>query len=433
MPDIDFGYSQHLNDDGSHVDKGNGGNEDTINITTGKVDHDINGVPVEDLGDTDANKGVKLNEDGDRKNDDTIDNKGGNNGDKDESLAPGTTIEVGEDIYTVDENGNVVDKDGNVFKEAKDVKAWLDEFDKVDPNKDFTIENIQEAVGVTITDDKDNPVKYENTIEGVKSYLNDVIETSKQEHYETAINTLYQKYPFLGDIIDYYVANGNSLKGFNEIPDRSSITIDETNEAQQESIIRMAWEEQGRKGDVNNYINYLKSTGTLLATAKEELAGMQEADEQYRKQLEEEARKKEQEETEKAEKYWNGVHDVIKSRKIAGYEIPEQILITRNGQKITVTPEDFFNYLYRVDKDGYSAYERDLANRTAESVRDDSILRAYLMFVGGNYSNLVSMAINKDKVAELRLKAKENNKAKARINKPQPNKKSGANIDFGYN
>ena len=440
--DLDFGYSQNGNGNGAGSDNGNGNGDQATNLNTGKIDHDIDGIPVNDIGDNgggnsgdgdkpdnpgntgEGNKGDEGNKE---------DNKNGDNADV--NLEAGTSIEVGEDTYTVDEKGNLLDKNGNIFKEAKDVKSWLNEFENVtDTDKDsISIETIQEAVGVQITDDNDKPVEFENNPEGIKAYIDAVIETAKEEHFETAVNTLYQKYPILNDVLNYYIANGNSLEGFGEVPDRSGITIDDSNEAQQEAIIRTAWEEQGRKGDVESYIAYLKSSGTLLATAKEELVGLQEADEQYRKNIEEEAEYKEAERLQRLENYWNGVHDVIKNRTIAGYQIPESIIINRNGQKLSVTPEDFFNYIYRVDKDGKSAYERDLATETPESRRDDEILRAYLKFVGGNYSNLVDMAINKEKVNRLKLKAKERNTSTVRINKPKTNTNKGTNIDLGYN
>lgn len=440
--DLDFGYSQNGNGNGAGSGEGNGNGDQATNLNTGKIDHDIDGIPVNDIGDNgggnngdggkpdnpdntgEGNKGDEGNKE---------DNKNGDNADV--NLEAGTSIEVGEDTYTVDENGNLLDKNGNIFKEAKDVKSWLNEFENVtDTDKDsISIETIQEAVGVQITDDNDKPVEFENNPEGIKAYIDAVIETAKEEHFETAVNTLYQKYPILNDVLNYYIANGNSLEGFGEVPDRSNITIDDSNEAQQEAIIRTAWEEQGRKGDVESYIAYLKSSGTLLATAKEELVGLQEADEQYRKNIEEEAEYKEAERLQRLENYWNDVHDVIKNRTIAGYQIPESIIISRNGQKLSVTPEDFFNYIYRVDKDGKSAYERDLATETPESRRDDEILRAYLKFVGGNYSNLVDMAINKEKVNRLKLKAKERNTSTVRISKPKTNTNKGTNIDLGYN
>ena len=447
---FDFGYEQNGNGNNAGSAGGTNDSSQKTDLGTGKIDHDTNGVPIDDIdgnGDNGNNGDTSTGDNGNGGNNATNgngDQNGNGEGNKEENddrnkanepLQAGTVIEVGEEKYTVDANGNLIDKDNNIFKEAKDVKTWLDEFDKIEnTDKDnISISSIQEAIGIEITDDNDKPIEYENTPAGVKAYIDAVIETAKEEQQEIAINTLYQKYPILSDVLNYYIANGNSLEGFGEIPDRSNITIDDSNETQQEAIIRTAWKEQGRKGDVENYINYLKSSGILLSTAKEELAALQESDEEYRKELEREAERKENERIKKLETYWNGVHNVIKTRQIAGYQIPEQIIINRDGQKFSVTPEDFFNYLYRVDQNGYSAYQRDLAKQTPESRRDDEILRAYLTFVGGNYSNLVNMAINKEKVEILKLRAKERNGSTVRITKPNTTNNKGSNIDLGYN
>lgn len=436
--DFDFGYSQNGNSSeagSANVNDGNGG---VTNINTGNIVHDPNGVPADNIDGSDNaddkgdNKPIDTNmndnKDGKGKEDNANDKQG-------EPLQPGTSIEVGEEKYTVDESGNVLDKNGNIFKEANAVQEWLDSFEKVDEtgSDSISIDSIREAVGVEIVDDNDKPIEFENTPAGIKSYIDAVVNTAKEEHYEAAINTLYQKYPILSDVLNYYIANGNSLEGFGEVPDRSNITVDDDNEAQQESIIRTAWKERGQKGDVESYIAYLKSSGILLATAKEELKGIQESDKQYKDQLAAEAEKKENERIQGLEKYWNEVHERIKSRSIAGYQLPDSIIINRNGQKLSVTPEDFFNYIYRVDKDGKSAYERDLEAETMESRRDDEILRAYLKFVGGNYSNLVNMAINKEKVNTLKLRAKERNASTIRINKPKTTTEKGVNVDLGYN
>ena len=397
---------------------------------------DENGNPIEDLenhnDDKSKDKNNKGTIDGDTKKTDGDDTKKTDDT-KETTLEVGSKITVGDDEYTVDESGNLIDKNGTIFKQASEVKEWIEGFDKVDETTDeISINTIQDAIGVEITDENDKPIEFDNTPEGIKSYVDAVIESARDEHYQTAINTLYQKYPILEDVLNYYVANGNSLDGFGEMPDRSGIEIDDNNEAQQEQIIRTAWKEQNRKGDVEGYLAYLKTSGTLLATAKEELVGLQEADEQYRKELADRAAAEEQEQLKSQQEYWTGVKEVIDSRKIAGYQIPDNIIVNRNGQKLSVTPNDFFNYIYRVDKDGYSAYQRDLAAETPESRRDDEILRAYLKFVGGNYSNLVGMAINKEKIANLKLKAKERNSNTIRITKPTNGGKPTTDIDLGY-
>lgn len=413
--DMDFGYGQNVNTNGGGSDNKGEQNQDVTNLDNGQVEN--------------PNGGENINEPpaGKEKNEN-------NENDNPTKLEEGTTLEIGDAKYTVDKDGNVVDYNGNIFKEASQVSEWMKEFENVEENtSDISIDSIKAAIGIEITDDNDKPIVFDNTVEGIKSYVDSVIETSKQEHYDTAINTLYQKYPIVKDVINYYVANGNSLEGFGQVPDRSGIEIDENNEAQQEQIIRTAWSERKQRGDVNSYINYLKSSGTLLATAKEELDGLKEADAQYKRDIEAKAAAEEKEKIETLERYWNGVHDIIKSRKIAGYQIPESIVITRDGQKLSVTPEDFFNYIYRVDKEGKSAYERDLEAETPDVRRDDEILRAYLKYVGGNYSNLVDMAINEKNVATLKLRAKQHNASAIRVTKPKSTKPDGANIDLGYN
>ena len=436
--EFDFGYNGEGNASDGSSPNGNANGENVTNISTGGVEYNPNGVPADDITgeDNDNNNGNNVNNQPDNNNDDNTDN---NNDDGDQKLPHdlevGTSIEVGDKSYIVAKNGDLIDKNGAVFKNANDVKDWLNQFEQdTNESNDETIDinSIQNIIGIQVTDENDKVIEFENTPSGVKAYLDAVIETKRDEHYETAINTLYQRYPFVNDMINYYITNGNSLKGFNERPDWSSITIDQSNEAQQENIIKKAWAERKQKGNIEHYLNYLKSSGTLLATAEEELEALQEADREYKAQLEAEAERIEQENNKKNEIFWNSVYDVIKGRKIAGYAIPETILINRNGQKVSATPQDFFNYLYLVDKDGKSAYVKDLEKENDEKRRDDDILRAYLKFTGGNYSDLVGMAINAEQVNKLKLRAKQTTKASVRINRPTNAPKKGASLDLGY-
>lgn len=356
-----------------------------------------------------------------------------NDDDKDGKLdlSEGQVIEIGDDSYTVDKEGNLVDKDGNIFKEAKDVQEFLKEFevDDTDSNEELNIDNIQKALGIELTDDNDKPIQFENTVEGVKSYINSVIEAQKKDIAEAAVAAIFTKYPVVEQFINYYIANGESYEGFGQTPDRSNITIDDNNEAQQENIIRTAWKERNMAGDVESYIQYLKASNILAATARTELKALQESDKQKRDEYEKEAKRVEEEKAKSLKEYWDGVANVITNRKIAGYEIPEQILITRDGKKLTATPKDFFNYVYQVDKDGKSAYAKDFAKLTPEQKRDDEILRAFLTFTGGTYANLIDMAIKEEKIKTLKLHAKEQKKTSVRM---KPATKKGNNLDFGF-
>lgn len=379
-------------------------------------------------------EGVQYDENG---NPITPINKEGEEGEKETpvefAVEPGTEIELGDQVYTVDEKGNVVDKDGNIFKEAKDVKDWIAGFETNNGEEDneLNINNIQKLFDITVTDENGNEIEYENTPEGVKAYVEQVMENTRQENYQTAINTLFSQYPFVEDMINYYRANGGSLEGYGQVPDRSNIEINENDEAQQEYIIRTAWKEQGRKGNVDGYIQYLKSTGNLYSTAQDELEALKESDKEYREYLKAEAAKAEEKRVADIKAYWKGVEDIVNSRHIAGHVIPESIVVVRDGVKTTATIQDFFNYMYQVDKDGKSRYNHDLEKQDPKEALEDNILRAYLKFTGGSYSNLVDMAINKKEVSKLVLKSKNNKKPAMSVRKPAP-KQNSTNIDLGY-
>lgn len=351
------------------------------------------------------------------------------------TLEAGTTIDTPDGTLIVDAQGNLIDKDGNVFKTKDEANDYLNQFDADEDGdgqeEELSIKTIQEAIGVDVVDDKGKKIKFDNTPEGIKSYVNSVMEIRENEIAEAAINRLYQDVPVLPDIINYYVANGGSLEGYNEIPDRTQIVIDENNVSQQKAIIKQAHKEFGRRGDVNKYIKYLEDSGQLLETAKDELAALQQADKEEHEKLRQQAETRIKADEEASEKYWNGVKKVIDSKKIAGYQIPDNIIISRDGKKISATPQDFFNYLYQVDDNGKSRYVYDLEAQTPEARRDDQILRAYLTFVGGNYASLVDMAIKEEKVRTLRMKSKQAT-AKGGIKVTPPSNTKPKEMDFGY-
>lgn len=349
-------------------------------------------------------------------------------------LVAGTTIEIGDEVYTVDDNGNVLDKDGKVFKNANEVDDWIKDFDKIEEETSndlsLSIKTIQDKLGVSIVDESDKPIEFENSVEGVAAYVNAVIEQSRDNHLKEGVNELFTAYPIVKDFLNYYIANGNSIDGFGQVLDRSDVEFKSNDEEQHIAIIRTAWEEQNRKGDVNSYIDYLKSSNTLAAVAEEELNGIKEADAQRKKQIEEEAARREAEENEANRIYWNEIKTLIESGTIGDYKIPETFVATRDGQKFNVSRKDFFNYLYQVDKNGLTRYQKDLQSMDSKAVQNDSLLRAYLTYVGGDYSTLVSMAINKEKVSTLRIKSKEAKSGTIKISKPTPVKKT-SDYDFG--
>lgn len=413
-------------------------NEDKTDLTTGQVTTEVaggeKGTNIDDnhsndKGDNTSSTGTaSIEKEGEKATDKTDDIPN--------QLPSGTEIEIDDTTYIVDTLGNLVDDKGNIFKEAKDVDAFLKEFKENEENANsIDIETIQKTIGIEVTDENGKPIEFDSTPEGVAAYVNSVIELKQEEFAEAGVNKLLQTYPIVSDVLNYYVANGNSLDGFGEIKDRTGIVIDDANIAQHEAIIRESFKEFGKRGDVESYIKYLKDSDQLLNVAKEELSALQQADADFKQENARKAAEVAAAQEQELIDYWNGVKETIDKREIAGYKIPDTMIVERDGKKIPVTPDDFFKYLYEVNDEGLSRYNVDLSKETREQRRDDEILRAYLKFTGKNYNSLMEMAIADKEVKRLKLvSANRTSKQTIKIKTPgSNNKKELTGNDLGFN
>ena len=240
---MDFGYN---NGGGSDVDNqnNNGGgsanDQQKTDLSGQGQQFDANGNPITDLNNqnNNGNNGGgnnNNNHDNDNNNngDDNNNNGGKGNNDNKIELNAGEVIEIGDDKYTVAENGDLLDKDGKVFKEAKDVEEWLKENDATDAKDtdDLSIDAIREAVGVDVTDESGKPVEFTNDAKGIKSYIDSVIALKSNDIAQGAVNKVFTDTPLLKQFLDYVTVNG-SPKGFGDIPDRSGIQLDKDNPSQ---------------------------------------------------------------------------------------------------------------------------------------------------------------------------------------------------------
>lgn len=345
-------------------------------------------------------------------------------------LEAGTEIEFDGNTYTVAENGDIVDSDGNVFKEAKDVQAWLDENNTVDTdeNGELSIDAIREAVGIDVTDENGKAVEFDNTPAGVRSYVDSVIAIKSTEIQQGTINKLFNDNPLLKQFIDYVQITGTP-RGFGDIPDRSGIQLDKDNPEQLKAVIRMAAQEFGNASLNESYIKYLQDSGALYDEAKNQLQALVGKDQAYRKEIEQRAEQERQAQEASIQQYWKGVNEAINKRVIGGYKLPESFVKNINGQKVTLTPNDFYDYvaLAREGEDGtrMTGYQRDLDNLSEEEALNRELLDAWLMFTGGSYKDLVNMAVNEEKVRKLVVKSKQQRSARTiKVNKPKSSKVS---------
>ena len=413
-----------------------GSQEDTTAINGGQENQDINAGGSGEQGNQ-GNQGSSQ-DDGESFQEGNKGNQGeGDNGNSSTGeLSEGDTIELEGEIYTVDKDGNILDKDKNIFKKVDEVAGWLKGFEQEndDDNKgEFDIKRIQDVIGVTVQNEEGKDVEFTNDANGVKSYLNSVMELKSSEIQQATLNKFYVDNPLVKQFVDYCQVMGTP-RGFGEIPDRSGIKLDKENEQQLEYVIRMAATEFGNKSLNDNYIKYLKSSGGLYDEAKAQLEALVQKDKDYSTKIEEQAKQQRLTEQQAVTNYWTNVNKVIESGVIAGYKLPQSFIKEVNGTKVTLTTNDFYNYLSRqveTDAEGNrtTGYQKDLNSLTDEELLNKDLLDAWLMFTGGSYKDLVAMAVNDEKAKNLRLKSKEQRNTKTiKINKAAGGKTSMEDI-----
>lgn len=417
--------------------------DDVTDLDTGKTGQlDANGNAVDDItgngngdgNDGDANKDKQTPSPTGGQTKDTKNPDDANANEHD--LEEGTIIEDGDNKYTVDKDGNLIDDKGNIFKAKNEVAAYLKEFEVEDTSNEdkIDVKSIQELVGVSVTSEDGKPVTFDNTPQGVASYVQSVLDLKRDEFAKAGVNKLFEDYPVVSDFLNYYVANGNSFEGFGELRDRSGIEVDENNVSQQEAIVREAFKEFNRRGNVDKYIQYLKDSNELFNVAKEELEALQKADNDVREANAKEALRVKAEEEKQLVEFWNGIKECIDKRQIAGYRIPETVIIERNGKQISTTPEDFFNYVYQVDDKGLSRYENDLMKLSPAERRDEELLKAWLKYTGKGYDSLIEMAVSDKEAKKLKLTASQRKSTRGAIKITKPDSKNDVLKDerFGY-
>lgn len=172
------------------------------------------------------------------------------------------------------------------------------------------------------------------------------------------------------------------------------VVIDEASAAQHEQIIKVAFEEFGRKGNVDAYIKYLKDSGSLLDVAKEELAALQESDKEAKAAIEAQAKLLSKLKLKILQSIGQTLKKLLTLVLSQVIKFLKVFIVERDGRKLNTTPDDFFNYLSRPDaKLGKTGYQSDLDKMSDEEAMSQDLLDAWLKFTGGSYKDLVSIAI----------------------------------------
>lgn len=147
--------------------------------------------------------------------------KGGSTGNGEEETEP-EQVEIDGTLYTLDDNGNAVDDNGEIKFTKEQIDAMSDEGAN-ELDGDY-IEAISKASGIVIKDEKGELVKFEPTIEGFAKREAAVKALGEREGFAKGFNEFLANNPDIAALVEYKSKFG-TIEGYSANVDYSKIEI----------------------------------------------------------------------------------------------------------------------------------------------------------------------------------------------------------------
>lgn len=331
-------------------------------------------------------------------------------------------IEVDGEQYEIDESGNAV-KDGEVVY----TKEQLDSFEEPSGESIVKLEEIFKNTNIVPVDEKGEPIKYEDTPEGISSYVKDVYDIAAKQAIEEYQTSLFTTYPILNDVFDYLSKNNGSLENYTPKQSYRQVEItDDSDETQLKNIIVSARLQKGDTAEkAERYFKYLKDSNQVLEEAKSELEYLKDNETKLEESKRVEIQQQQEVQRKEAESYWgiavdekgqlidlnknDSIYGIIKTGELKvdneNYKIPDKIRIKQDGKIVVKDRNDFFRYIYEPVqiKNGnqtlqMTRYEYDLAIENNNRSIHNDVLDAFKRFVNYDLSQIVKDKVKQEEV-----------------------------------
>lgn len=267
-------------------------------------------------------------------------------------LVPGSTIEIDGVEHTLGNDLTII-KDGKVFKTKDEIIALLKEANYKpeggDDDGKGTITQIQKATNLIVTTPEGHPIEYEDTIEGLTKYAQDIYATGVKLGQEQAQESIFSKYPVLSDIIEHLELKG-SIDGFVQTVDYNKIVVTEDENQWLDLYTQAQLKRNMSKAEIDGYAKYLKDDGKLKQAAITSLDFLKttQTTEQSGRAAAIANKKKAEEDAER--EYMAEVNKALTAKQIVigekKFSIPDVIRIKdADGRIVTKSGNDFKRYI----------------------------------------------------------------------------------------
>lgn len=305
---------------------------------------------------------------------------------------PGKTAEIkveepAEEEYSLDKDGNLVTKKGEIYKKKGEFEVKEDGTVELKEAKFVeSLIEIAKTKGYDFKDETGNPIEFEDTEEGyfgvaeylgemkAISFINEMLESSPE------LKRHYLHIQAGGDSTDFYKARV-------EQPDYSKLVVDDT-VATQERILRDKYKNINNMTDANSQeiIDLLKASGSLDIKAKEALAELQNWQKAKVEESENAVQAQLVAQKEAKLKTLTEINEVVNKGMLGDINIPDN------------KKNDFYKYLTTEIEPGTTKAVKDYNSLPMEK----KLMLEYLLFSGLNVDELVKIKVAREKADVIR-------------------------------
>jgi hypothetical protein len=295
--------------------------------------------------------------------------------------------------YSLNTNGDAVDAAGNIVA----TKSVLAAAGGNDTTSDF-IENFQVNNNLQVFDETGAVKKYSDTEDGLKEYVEDVIQLKKEE-----IRTnVFQEIPRVQQFLNHLLLGGTEESFFSNPVnnDWSSQVLNKNNTTQLVNVLKQGLVAKGIKPDMAEAIAVRSkdsSTDELYNDASailKELQDNQKANELTKaKQIADSIKARQDDEI----AYWNSVEDVIVKTGVLNIKDSKGVDVS-NIQIPTKDKEGFYKYFSANVENGKS---QEMIDRSKEDL-STRLGYAYLRYKGFNIKDVADLLVKRQNVQTIK-------------------------------
>ncbi len=318
-------------------------------------------------------------------------------------------ISIDDVEYKLNENGDAVDKDGNVFKtkeeldkleEGKDEEGEGKDESPGGETEDVSISDIEKLSGIEVYKEG-KKIEYDVSLEGLAKREKDIKELGLKEGEEAAITNFFNSNPDLYKAFLYKNKKG-SLEGFTNEPFYQSVELDNDNEEQLFNFIVDAEVKKGSTPDrAKSIAKFFKAENKLQEEGEAAYNYLVTQEKNETEGFKKQEQKQKQERLKREKEFFGTYFDesgkevvvntegsvynkIVEKGKFGNFAIPESGLKIKNKDSTitTLNRREVYDYISKpVTKEGYTKAQIDEINRMSTM---DSMLYQYLLNMTGN-------------------------------------------------